>query len=99
MFCAFCILRKILIRGILYVEVGSLAGKTSYKNDWQKKNCERISLVVKLGSKNTIKAHAESRGESVNGFINRAIQETIERDNAAFGGTVGRIDSEEEAGN
>ena len=27
-----------------------------------------------------VKAHAESRGESVNGFINRAIQETMERE-------------------
>ena len=27
-----------------------------------------------------IRAHAESRGESVNAFINRAIDETIERD-------------------
>ena len=27
-----------------------------------------------------IRAHAESRGESVNAFINRAIEETMERD-------------------
>lgn len=27
-----------------------------------------------------IRAHAESRGESVNAFINRAIDETMERD-------------------
>ena len=27
-----------------------------------------------------IKAHAESRGESVNAFINRAISETMERE-------------------
>lgn len=27
-----------------------------------------------------IKAHAEAQGESVNGFINRAIDEQIERD-------------------
>ena len=28
-----------------------------------------------------VQAHAEARGESVNGFINRAISETMERDN------------------
>lgn len=28
------------------------------------------------------KAHAEARSESVNGFIKRAISETMERDNA-----------------
>jgi len=36
-----------------------------------------------------IQAHAENRGESVNGFVNRAIQETMERDNAASGGAAG----------
>ena len=30
-----------------------------------------------------IRAHAESRGESVNAFINRAIDETIEREGQA----------------
>lgn len=30
-----------------------------------------------------VQAHATAHGESVNGFINRAIGETIERDNAA----------------
>ena len=29
-----------------------------------------------------IKAHAEARGESVNAFINRAIDETMKRDGA-----------------
>ena len=29
-----------------------------------------------------IRAHAEARGESVNAFINRAIDETMERDGA-----------------
>lgn len=32
------------------------------------------------GNLDTIKAHAEEHGESVNGFINRAISETMERD-------------------
>ena len=32
-----------------------------------------------------IKVHAEAHGESVNGFIGRAISETIQRDNAAPG--------------
>ena len=44
---------------------------------------DRINLTVPKGKKDTIKAHAEAQGESVNGFINRAIDETMERDNAA----------------
>ena len=41
---------------------------------------ERIQLVVPKGHKDKIKAHAQQRGESVNGFIGRAIDETMERD-------------------
>lgn len=59
-----------------------MAGKTDYKNKWQQENKERINLVVDKGQKDIIKAHAEARGESVNAFINRAVLETMERDNA-----------------
>ena len=41
---------------------------------------DEIKVRVFKGDKDTIKAHAESRGESLNGFINRAINEAIERD-------------------
>ena len=58
-----------------------MAGKTEYKNNWQKENVDRINLIVPKGQKDAIKAHAEARGESVNGFINRAIDEAMERDN------------------
>ena len=34
----------------------------------------------KMGKKDIIKAHAEKNGESVNGFVNRAIGETMQRD-------------------
>jgi len=42
---------------------------------------DRIELRVFKGEKITLQAHAESQGESLNGFLNRAIKETIERDN------------------
>ena len=32
--------------------------------------------------RSAVQAHAEAQGESVNGFINRAIDETMERDSA-----------------
>ena len=60
-----------------------MAGKTEYKNNWQKENVDRINLIVPKGQKEAIKAHAEARGESVNGFVNRAISEAMERDNAS----------------
>ena len=43
---------------------------------------EQIQVRVKVGAKDIITAHAESKGESVNAFINRAITETMERDKA-----------------
>lgn len=45
-------------------------------------NYDRIELRVEKGKKDIIKAHAENKGESVNAFINRAIDEAMERDNS-----------------
>lgn len=41
---------------------------------------DEIKIRTPKGQKDVIKAHADSMGESVNGFINRAIEETIDRD-------------------
>ena len=57
-----------------------MAGKTEYKNQWQKENVDRVNLTMPKGRKDEIKAHAEKQGESVNGFINKAIDEKIDRD-------------------
>lgn len=53
---------------------------TASKNKWNAKTYDRINLTVKKGQKEVIQAHAEARGESVNGFINRAITQTMEQD-------------------
>ena len=47
-----------------------------------KANYDRFELQAPKGNKNKIKAHAAETGESLNGFINRAITETMERDEA-----------------
>ncbi len=47
---------------------------------WDATNLDRISLALPKGDKERIKAHAVERGESVNGFIKRAIDEAMERD-------------------
>mgnify|MGYP002624730354 CR=1 FL=1 len=44
-------------------------------------NYERIELRVEKGKKDVIRAHADAMGESTNGFLNRAIDETMARDN------------------
>lgn len=60
-------------------------GKTSsaVKNKYNLKAYDRISLTVIKGQKDIIQAHADNHSESLNGFINRAINEAILRDNAA----------------
>ena len=52
---------------------------------YMKENYDEIKVRVEKGQKDIIKAHAEAPGESVNGFIGRAIDETMERDKAAPG--------------
>ena len=47
-----------------------------------KANYDRLDLTMPKGRKEKLKAHAAAQGESVNAFINRAITEAIERDNA-----------------
>lgn len=47
-----------------------------------KANYDRFELQAPKGNKERIKAHAAKQSESLNGFINRAISETMERDNS-----------------
>lgn len=58
-------------------------GKTSakIKNRYRDKTYDRIELTVAKGRKDALRAHAKSKGESLNGFVGRAIDETIDRDN------------------
>ena len=49
-------------------------------NKYRKNNYDLVQLTMPKGRKAEIKAHAETHGESVNGFIGRAIDEAIERD-------------------
>lgn len=58
-----------------------MAGKTAYKNNWQKENKERINLVVDKGYKDKAKQAAQAAGMSLNGFIISAINDKIERGN------------------
>lgn len=54
-----------------------------YSNDFNKRTYDRVSLMLPKGKKDVIHAHADSRGESVNALINRAIDELLEREGAA----------------
>ena len=53
-----------------------------------KEAVEDVRIRVPKGQKAVIKAHAESQGESMNAFVVRAIDETMERD-------TGKVPAEE----
>ncbi|MBR1373740.1 hypothetical protein IJ556_04730 [bacterium] len=55
--------------------------QTRANNKYIAKAYDRVNLLLKKGEKEQVNSHAEKQGESLNGFINRAIKETIERDN------------------
>lgn len=55
---------------------------------YKKENYDQIQLRVPKGRKDEIQAHAEAQGESTNGFINRAITNQMERDNASSNDTA-----------
>lgn len=51
-------------------------------NKYKKNNYDRIEITVPKGQRAVFQAHAAAHGESVNGFIGRAISETMARDGA-----------------
>ena len=53
---------------------------TAAQNRYIAKAYDRVNLTLPKGRKEEVKAHVEQRGESLNGFIQRAIDETIQRD-------------------
>ena len=63
----------------------SPASKAQQKavNKYMKSNYDRVNLVMPKGKKDIIQAHAVQQGESVNAYINRAIDEAMQRDDSA----------------
>ena len=57
-----------------------LDGKRITKDEYNKAKFDRFLVTVQKGHKAEIQAHAEARKESVNGFINRAIDNQIKQD-------------------
>ena len=50
-------------------------------NKYVKNNYDEVKLRMPKGKKDVIQAHAAQQGESVNAYINRAIDEAMQRDN------------------
>jgi len=47
------------------------------KNKWAAKAYDRINLVVPKGKKALLQAIAQEQGESLNGFINKAVDDAV----------------------
>lgn len=58
----------------------SKAQKKAVQN-YVKNNYDRVVLTMSKGTKDKIKERAERNGESVNGYINRLINEDMKREN------------------
>lgn len=56
------------------------AGTTAYKNQWQKKNKERINIIANKGYRDSVRSFAKTKGKSLNAFILDAIEEKIQRE-------------------
>lgn len=52
---------------------------TRAKNKYNAANYDNLRIVVPKGKKDKIKAFAEDNGESLNGFVNRAIDEAMNK--------------------
>lgn len=59
--------------------------KVSYNNKFIAEKYDRVNLTMPKGKKEIVNNHAEKKDESLNSFINRAIDEAIERDNKKEG--------------
>lgn len=69
---------------------------TKAVNKYNSANYDSLRIVVPKGQKDKIKAHAEKRGESINGFVGRAINETMQCDNMELPG-AGQLDPDTES--
>lgn len=54
--------------------------QTEASAKYNKKAYDEIKIRVKKGNKEKIKEYAESKGMSLNGFINKLISENMEQD-------------------
>jgi len=70
---------SIILNGGMFMAEKTEAQKRAQKSYMSK--FIRLEFRATLEQRDTIRAQAAARGESVNAFIGRAIQEAMERDN------------------
>ena len=81
--------RSAILEGSPGKEIDKMALTTARKKanaKYEAKAYDKTLIRLPKGRLDEIRAHIEPAGESLNGFINRAILETMERDNAKSDG-------------
>lgn len=59
---------------------------TRAKNKYRDKTYDRMEIVLPKGKKEVFSIHAKERGESLNSFASRALDEAMQRDRKGGGG-------------
>ena len=54
--------------------------KAKWQNDYIARTYDRVNLTMPKGKKEVVQARAEAQGESVNAYINKAIDQRMERE-------------------
>ena len=60
-----------------------MSDRKEYFKKYKKENIKRVPLDLNIKDYEKIKGHIQETQETVNGFIKRAINETMERDRKA----------------
>ena len=77
------VLIKALDWGGMRMQASDAQKKASKK--WNQEKVDSLHIRVKKGMREVVQEHANKQQETVNTFVIRAIQETIERDNQRKG--------------
>lgn len=54
--------------------------KIKYNNEYNKTAYDRVSLMLKRGQKEVLQSVAKSKGETLNTYIRKAIEDRLKRD-------------------
>ena len=64
------------------IDVPATKAQQKAVGKYMKNNYDEIKIRVPKGRKDEIQAHASAGGESLNGYVTRAVDERIERDSS-----------------
>lgn len=61
-----------------------MINRNEYINNYKRENYKRITFELKKADFEEVQSHIKETSETVNGFIKRAIRETLEREKKTY---------------